>query len=156
MTQFASTTIVPVEKSRAEIERTIIRYGAGSFMSGFHDNKAVIQFIMKNRQVRFLMNLPERSQFLRDGRNHVRSSAKVDEAVDQATRQRWRALLLVLKAKLESVESGISTFEQEFLSNIVLPNGQTAGDWLIPQIKIVYDRGIMPPLLPGVGETDRG
>lgn len=153
MTQFASQTTVPIEKTRMEIERTIIRYGAGSFMSGNHKDKAFIQFLMKNRQVRFVMELPNRNDFVRDGRNHLRTANQLNEAVDQATKQRWRALLLVLKAKLESVESGISTFEQEFLSNIVLPNGQTAGDWLIPQIKVVYETGVMPPLLPGVGET---
>jgi hypothetical protein len=38
---------------------------------------------------------------------------------EAATRQRWRALVLVIKAKLEAVEAGISTLESEFLANIV-------------------------------------
>ena len=45
----------------------------------------------------------------------------------EEVRRRWRALLLVIKAKLESVESGIETFEEAFASQIVLANGQTVG-----------------------------
>lgn len=156
MTQFASQTTVPVEKTRMEIESSVIKYGASSFMVGFHAGNAILQFIMNNRQIRFVMKLPVRTDYTRGGRGRSRTQGQIEAAFDQATRQRWRALLLVLKAKMESVESGISSFEQEFLSNIVLPDGKTAGDWLIPQIKHVYDTGQMPPLLPGVGETTGG
>ena len=34
---------------------------------------------------------------------------------EQACRQRWRALALVIKAKLEAIDAEISTFEEEFL-----------------------------------------
>jgi hypothetical protein len=67
---------------------------------------------------------------------------------DQECRQRWRALLLVIKAKLEAVESGIACFEEEFLAHIVLPNGQQVGQWLRPQLAFAYERGNMPPMLP--------
>ncbi|GAG36103.1 unnamed protein product [marine sediment metagenome] len=64
------------------------------------------------------------------------------------SRQKWRALSLVIKAKLEAVESGISIFEEEFLAHIVLPDGRTIGDFMIPQIKTIYSSGKMPKLLP--------
>jgi hypothetical protein len=70
-----------------------------------------------------------------------------------ARRQRWRALALAIKAKLEAVESGIATFEEEFMAYIVLPDGQTVGEFLSPQIEAAYSSGRMPPLLPGIGET---
>ncbi|WP_198651245.1 hypothetical protein [Salinicola sp. CPA57] len=73
-------------------------------------------------------------------------------AWEQACRQRWRALALVIKAKLEAVESGITMFEEEFLAHIVLPNGGTVGGWMLPQIKKSYDSGSMPPLLAKPGE----
>jgi hypothetical protein len=66
-------------------------------------------------------------------------------------RQRWRALALVIKAKLEAVEAGISSVEDEFLSFIMLPNGSTVGEWVQPQIERVYESGSMPALLPGSG-----
>jgi hypothetical protein len=41
-------------------------------------------------------------------------------------------LLLIIRAKLEAVESGITTLESEFLANILLPDGGTVGQWLSP------------------------
>ena len=66
---------------------------------------------------------------------------------------RWRALLLVIKAKLEAVTAGISTIETEFLANIVLPDNTTAGEWMLPQIDRAYRSGEMPPLLPAAGHA---
>ena len=77
-----------------------------------------------------------------------------EEAYDQACRQRWRALLLVIKAKLEAVTAGISTIETEFLANIVLPDNTTAGEWMLPQIDRAYRTDEMPPLLPAAGSPD--
>ena len=57
------------------------------------------------------------------------------------------ALLLIIRAKLEAVESGITTLESEFLANLVLPDGGTVGDWLAPQIDEAYATGKMPPML---------
>lgn len=74
------------------------------------------------------------------------------DAWEQACRQRWRALLLVIKAKLEATECGISSFESEFMANIVLPDGTTAGDFMLPQIAEVYKNGTMPPMLPMLEE----
>lgn len=58
------------------------------------------------------------------------------------------ALALVIKAKLEAVESGISIFEDEFMANIVLPDGQSVSEFMRPQIALAYDKGDMPKLLP--------
>lgn len=54
----------------------------------------------------------------------------------------------VIKAKLEVVESGISVLDEEFLAQIVLPDGSTAGDFLVPQIERVYESGDMPKMIP--------
>ena len=69
-------------------------------------------------------------------------------AFEQARRQRWRALALWIKAVLEAAASGILTIEDALLPFTVLPNGQTAGQWLAPQIEKVYLTGSMPALLP--------
>ena len=66
---------------------------------------------------------------------------------EQMIRSRWSALALAIKAKLECVESKISTFEKEFLANIVLPNSQTMAERYIPEIAIAYESKTMPPLL---------
>lgn len=65
---------------------------------------------------------------------------------------RERALYLIVKAKLEAVEAGISTVEREFFYDIVLPDGRTAGEWMAPQIEAAYQTGQMPAMLPMFGE----
>jgi hypothetical protein len=78
----------------------------------------------------------------------LRSPDAQRKAYEQAERQRWRALALVIKAKLEAVESGITEFEREFMAHIVLPGGGTVGDWMLPQIEQAYSSGQMPAMLP--------
>ena len=65
--------------------------------------------------------------------------------VEQEERTRWRALLLVIKAKLEAVESHIATFEDEFLAHTLLPNQQTVAQYIGPQVAQMYETGRMPP-----------
>lgn len=154
MRRFAENTEVSSDKSRVEIERTLTRYGAGRFLYGWDADQAVIGFTMQDRQVKFLLPLPDRSdhQFTHTpGRGSVRSVAKAEAAYEQAVRQRWRALALVIKAKLEAVESGITEFEDEFMAHIVLPDGQTVGQFMRPQIANAYEHGEPPKLLPGPG-----
>jgi hypothetical protein len=67
-------------------------------------------------------------------------------------RRRWRAMLLVIKAKLEIVATGSSSFEREFLADILLPDGSTVGDVAVKQIADSYKTGGMPKsLLLGSG-----
>ena len=61
--------------------------------------------------------------------------------------RRWRALLLLCKAKLELVASGHSNFEREFLADILLPNGETVADAMVPRLELAYRDGTMPLLL---------
>lgn len=149
MPKYANNTQVSSDRSKQEIEKTLQRYGANGFMYGWQDNKAVVAFQMKNRHIKFILPMPDRNsnEFRLTDRGRARAESSINQAYEQAIRQRWRALSLVIKAKLEAVESGISEFESEFLANIVLPNGQTAGDYLIPQINQSYENGSMPKLL---------
>lgn len=143
---YAENTSVPVERSKAEIERTLGKYGATAFAYASDAEKAMVRFSMQGRQVMFLLPLPEFAKFQYDGRRAKRTPERHREAWEQACRSRWRALALAIKAKLEAVESGITAFEDEFLSHILLPNGKTAGSWMKPQIAQAYDSGNMPPL----------
>ena len=49
--RFAANTAVPVERSRAEIERTLVRYGCTAFVSGWDPAGAMIQFQYKGRNI---------------------------------------------------------------------------------------------------------
>lgn len=153
MSTYAASTSVSSDKSRAEIEKTLSRYGASQFMYGWDATRAIVGFVMHDRQVRFVLPMPSRtdSEFTLTPTGRERSPAQAEAAYEQAVRSRWRALALVVKAKLEAVETGIVGFEQEFLAHLVLPNGQTVGDWAEPQIAEVYATGAMPALMPGTG-----
>jgi hypothetical protein len=134
MAQYAARTDVSSSQSRADIERVLTRYGADQFgyMSGV--GVAQIMFVFKGTAVRFTLPMPDRKDFRHTPTGKVAAETVQESNYEQAVRQRWRALLLVTKAKLEAVESGISTFEQEFLAHIVLPGGQTVAEAVIPQV----------------------
>lgn len=157
MGRYADRTSVNSDQSRAEIERTLRRYRATAFAYAWSETEARIMFELADRRVLFRLPLPDRrSQAITHtpARNLPRSPAQVEEAYEQAVRQRWRALALVIKAKLEAVDAGISTVEQEFLAHIMLPDGSTVADWVAPQLATVYEHGAMPALLPGTGGRD--
>lgn len=128
---FASHTKVSVEQTRAEIERTLARYGAKSFAYATEEGRAAIMFNAADRRIRFDLPLPPN-----------------DEKHAQLRRSKWRALLLCIKAKLESVASKIETFEEAFMAQVVLPDGMTVGQHAKPMIAQAYKTGIIPPLLP--------
>ena len=148
---YAENTKVDVNKTKAEIETMIHMAGATQFVSGFKDNTAVVGFVLNNRQIRFLLPLPDPNddEFVyTPARRTKRSKQQAYEVWNQACKSKWRSLYLIIKAKLEAVDSGISTIEREFFYDIVLPNGQTVGEFMAPQIEQSYQSGNMPPLLP--------
>lgn len=154
MSRYAEQTSVPSDRSRSEIERTLTRYGATAFAYGWSGSTAQIMFELRtergSRRVRFSLPMPDRSapEFrLTPSTRRVRSAEQQASAFEQAVRQRWRALALVIKAKLEAVSAGITTVEDEFLAHIVLPDGSTVGEYAAPGIDRAYELGEMPPML---------
>lgn len=141
---YAEGTTVPAERSRAEVEKILMKYGADQFAGGWAEAKAVITFRMKGRFIRVEMPMPEKGK-TRDKRGYSISQAQAEQEV----RRRWRAMVLYIKAKLESVESEIVSFEEAFMAHIVLPNRQTVSQFMQPQIESAYSNGQMPKLLPG-------
>lgn len=154
--KYAATTTVTSARSRAEIEETLERYGADQFGYYIEPDAATVLFRMNGRHYRLLVPLPPMSDFLLTPQTaKPRHEATVKSEWEQAIRQRWRALVLLLKAKLEAVELGITSTEDEFLANTLMPDGMTVGDWARPQIDQLYlDGGTMPPLLLPRGRDD--
>lgn len=143
---YAKTTTVTEEKSRAEIEKTLERYGADQFAYMKDSTGAIIAFRMEERNVRFLMPMPKLDEFRVTAKFRQRTEKQAEEAHAQAIRSRWRGLLLIVKAKLEAIDAGISTFEREFLADIMLPNGESVHQYLAPQIEHAYLNADMPLL----------
>jgi hypothetical protein len=147
MPRYAAATIVSAEKSRMEIETTLRKYKASHFGYATGPTGARVMFVIEDRHIRFDLPLPDRNsrEFVRTPvRDTFRSPEACEAAWEQACRQRWRALALVIKAKLEAVDTGITTVEDEFLAHTVLPDGTTMGEWSKPQIDEAYRVGHMP------------
>jgi len=120
--------------------------------------RAAVVFQARGRRVRFMLTLPDPEEYRMTGTDWKakrRDDAQTSKAWEQACRSSWRALLLVIKAKLEAVEAGITCFDDEFMAHIVLPSGDTVGDFMRPQIATAYSTGTLPKLLP-MKEPDNG
>lgn len=153
MPQYAADTSVSAEQSRVEIERVLQKYGADSFMYGWDQSRAIVMFRMRERQIRFVLQMPDKEAkefWTTPSRGTKRAPEAAYRAWEQATRQRWRALKLVIQAKLEAVDANISEFDDEFLAQIVLPDGSTVSDFMRPQVDRAYAEAIMPSMLPAL------
>jgi hypothetical protein len=53
VSRFAENTKVSVAKSKAELERTVTRYGADSFAYGYEKERATVGFRLNGKYVRF-------------------------------------------------------------------------------------------------------
>ena len=127
MSKYAKHTRVPIERSQAEIQKILKKYGASKFGLLDQGENACIAFEAQNRRIRFILPL--------------------EPGHDQTNRSRWRCLVLVIKAKLECIDTGLETFEEAFMPHIILPNGRTISEWVTPQLEKTYEHGKMPPLL---------
>ena len=146
MRRYAKQTRVPASRTREEIARTLERYGADQFVYAENKKCGQVGFVYNNKSIRFDVEFPP----LPD------SGLQADEnRRQQEIRSIWRAVLLVLKAKLEAIETGITTFEEEFLAHILLPDGRTVGATVLPRVEETLIGHQVPLLGPGTkGEGD--
>jgi hypothetical protein len=136
---YAADTKTPVSTTRIEIETTLTRFGATAFAFASQAKGATVMFECAGRRVRFELPLPTDNTDAKTARRH---------------RERWRALLLTIKSKLVSIDASIETFEEAFLAHVVMPDGQTVGDRIKPQIADQYKGGSMPLMLAGPSEKN--
>lgn len=133
--RFAEGTAVPVERTKAEIERTLTKYGATHFGTMTAPEKATVYFQVKGRQVQWDIPMPKLG-----GYDQRKAEAEI--------RRRWRVMLITIKAMLEAVDSKLLTFDQAFLSHIVIPGtAQTLGQVLTPKLDALYSGQSLPALL---------
>lgn len=128
---YAENTLVPVHRTRGEIEGLLRKAGATEFGFIAKSEMAQVAFRLKGRMIRFSIPLDVKSK-----------------NPEKEERRRWRALALSIKSKLVTVENGITTFDEEFLAHIVVPgDNRTLGEALVPKIEEAYATKKMPKLL---------
>jgi hypothetical protein len=161
--RYAANTGVSVERSKGALDALLGKSGAHqrALMNDELRGLAIVIFALGGRQVKLSMSFPTyaslRAQSEADPPRGWRSwnASQRDKwlraQVVQAERQRWRGLLLCVKAKLELIADGSSTLEREFLADILLPDGRTVQETIGPSITDAYSTGHMPPMLPAYG-----
>lgn len=127
---FAEGTTVAASKTRAEIEEYVRKQGASRFGFGYLEDRAGITFASNGVLVRFTVPLPKESDPRVRKRALSLSRSRIDpaglaKAIEEEERRRWRCLLLAIKSKFTTVESGIESFEEAFLANIVTADNLT-------------------------------
>lgn len=167
MTRYAASTSVPMERSRAEIERILSKYGATRFGTmNEADGSATVYFEFKGRQIQLPVPMPPRTdkRFARDKYGMARVGTQRDRLWEQEQRRRWRVLVITIKAVLEAVETGLVTFEQVFLAHIIVIPGtfeeaflahiviipgtaRTVGEAIVPKLDALYSGVSLPALL---------
>lgn len=137
MTRYAEGTNVSVDRSKAELEKLLQKYGATRFVSGWDQQQLMVGFEMNHRQVKLLVPIPSKDdpaiKYTPSGA-YQRSERGIAQEWQGAIRQRWRALVLIVKAKLEAVAEGITTFDEEFLGNLMLQDGRTVAEVVLPHL----------------------
>lgn len=164
-TLYAAGTKVPVAKSKAEIESVLLRYGATSYASGHTTGSAAVEFVIDGAQYRLKLPFPDPADndfWQKPNHGGRRKPEEANARFEAEIRRRWRALLLVIKSRLEAAATGISSISEEFAMAAVLPDGRTAAEHVLPMIEQARSSGVVPPVMsalvarPAIGEGESG
>lgn len=158
--KYAPRTRVPIDRSAKEIGDILRRYGADDeYMAGPMQGSATVMFRHQGRSVLIRLRLPQPDDkdISHTPQRQKREPAALKVALEQARRRVWRVMVLLLKSNFELVAEGARTFDQAFLSDLVLPGGGTVGDDVIPVVEEARRTGRMPDeLLPNLKPPARG
>ena len=161
--RFAAGTKVSVEKSRVELEMLLSKHGAPKRAVLVDDEtcSARVVFRLDGRDYCVVVPMPKPEDVVPQkssdqppgwwkwGREKREGWCKKEH--EQRTRERWRQLLLIVRAKFEAIASGLSTAEHEFLADMMLPSGQPLLERLLPELRSIEVRDPSAPLLLGQG-----
>lgn len=128
--RYAEGTAVTVMSSRGEITGILAKHGCQRFATGTEPNGDTLQFELGGKVFRFFIPKPTPESVRKRDAGNYSYPANVDWVAKAEAEHRrvWRAHVLLIKAKLEFIDSGDTTLEQEFLPYAVLPDGRTVGD----------------------------
>lgn len=146
---YAEGTSVPVERTKAEMDRLLRQRQATRMAFAEEIGRAVILFEMEGRRIRFSMPMPDRNEerFLVDGRGKKVPDARAYDRWERECRALWRGLFMAMKSRFVNVDNGIESFEMAFLPHTVMPDGKTVAEHVLPAVASAYKHGKMMPLL---------
>jgi hypothetical protein len=124
--RYAEGTKVSVDSSRGEITGILTKHGVQRMGWSSDPVQDQLVFELEGGTYRLNMVKPTLTEIRRDYPNAYDEQAKIDGE----WRRRWRANVLLLKAKLEFIDSGDTTIERELLPYRVLKGGKTVEEML--------------------------
>jgi len=131
MAKYAKDTKVAVRNSKMHIEKLLTDWGIEEFFFGTSPRGEGIGFKYKDKIYKLSVPMP-------------------DDGDEKKRRQMWRILFMSLKMDLEKIDAGLTTFEDQFLAQMALPDGSTVSDFMkLPKNLELLQQSKMPLLLTG-------
>jgi hypothetical protein len=132
--RYAQETTVSVTKSQQELSMLLQKAGADQVLLAWDSMQGTgVRFRMGGRFAQ-LMVPPPGEKRLRELKNW-RPRWSTQELLDQEQRRSWRALILLVKAKLEAIAAGITTAEREFMPDLLMEDGRRLEEWALPTLE---------------------
>lgn len=136
MPRYAKNTTVPVARSKQKIEEVLEAFGITEYFTGRSLRGDGIGFKYEGRVYKKNVPLPEKTENM------------TEKQYQQALRRRWRVLYMTIKMKLEEIAEGVTSFEDQFLAQMSLPDGSTIGEFMkLPENVKRLEKTQMPKLL---------
>lgn len=138
MAKYAKNTTVPISKTKIQIQNLLTSWGIDEFFFGTSPRGDGIGFKYKDHVYKHNVPMPPDKNILSE------------RQYEQKVRQRWRILYMSLKMKLEEIDSGGMSFEDQFLAMMCLPDGSTVGDFMrLPENVSMLQKAEMPKMITG-------
>lgn len=128
-------TEISIEKSKIQTNELLKKFGVSGIQWTWLDNMEVLRFIHTfevegvKHQMGYEIQIPEMG---------IKRGRAYETRLERNDRQAYRIVWHVLKARFVAVESGLKTFEEEFLSDIIykLPDGsmKKIGDVMLKKL----------------------
>ena len=133
MTRYAEGTKVEVQSSRGEITGILAKHGVERMGWTSEPTGDSLVFELHGGTYRLTMTKPTAEGLrARDGGQYsYPHNVDWEAKATQEWRRVWRANVLLLKAKLEFIDSGDTTIDRELLPYRVLKGGQTIEEVLV-------------------------
>lgn len=130
---YAENTKVTVDSSRGEITGILAKHGVLNMGWSTTPEGDQLLFELQGGSYRFNIKRPTAASMEAEHSADYRYPYNVDweGKAKQEWMRRWRANVLLLKAKLEFIDGDASTLERELLPMRVLKNGATLEEFLV-------------------------
>ena len=128
MAKYAATTKVPPEKSAEEIKGILRKHGAESIGVMESQSEGIIIIAqMNSRNLKFVVPFQD---------------------TEKEYWRKWRVLVVKVKMALEDLleANTQADFDQSLMNWIMMPNGQTCGEFAREGIEHAYSNGQMPSI----------